>query len=50
MQRVGVLTRLRNLIIPTQTKLELYKAAVLPYLTLTVISYGIFAMLAILDD
>ena len=31
-QRVGVLMRLRNLI-PTQTKLQLYKAAVLPYLT-----------------
>ena len=31
-QRVGVLMRLKNLI-PTQTKLELYKATVLPYLT-----------------
>ena len=31
-KRVGVLMRLRNLI-PTQTKLQLYKAAVLPYLT-----------------
>ena len=31
-QRVSVLMRLRNLI-PTQTKLQLYKAAVLPYLT-----------------
>ena len=31
-QRVGVLMRLRNLI-PTQTKLQLCKAAVLPYLT-----------------
>ena len=31
-QRVGVLMRLRNLI-PTQTKLQLYKAAVLRYLT-----------------
>ena len=31
-QRVGVLMRLRNLI-PTQTKLLLCKAAVLPYLT-----------------
>ena len=31
-QWVGVLKRLRNLI-PTQTKLQLYKAAVLPYLT-----------------
>ena len=31
-QRVGVLLRLRNLI-PPQTKLQLYKAAVLPYLT-----------------
>ena len=31
-QRVGVMTRLRNLI-PTTAKLQLYKAAVLPYLT-----------------
>ena len=31
-QQVDVLKRLRNLI-PTQTKLQLYKAAVLPYLT-----------------
>ena len=31
-QRVGVMTRLRNLI-PTPAKLQLYKAAVLPYLT-----------------
>ena len=31
-KRVGVLMRLRNLI-PTETKLQLYKAAILPYLT-----------------
>ena len=31
-QRVGVLTRLRNLI-PTEAKLQLFKAAILPYLT-----------------
>ena len=31
-QRVGVLMRLRNLI-PTSTKLQLFKAAILPYLT-----------------
>ena len=31
-QRIGVLMRLRNLI-PTEAKLQLYKSAVLPYLT-----------------
>ena len=31
-QRVGVLMRLKNLI-PTDTKLQLFKAAILPYLT-----------------
>ena len=31
-QRVGILMRFRNLV-PTQSKLQLYKAAVLPYLT-----------------
>ena len=31
-QRVDVLMRFRNLV-PTQSKLQLYKAAVLPYLT-----------------
>ena len=31
-QRVGVPMRFRNLV-PTQSKLQLYKAAVLPYLT-----------------
>ena len=31
-QQLGILKRLWNLI-PTQTKLQLYKAAVLPYLT-----------------
>ena len=31
-QRVGVIMRLRNMI-PTAAKLQLYKAAILPYLT-----------------
>jgi hypothetical protein len=31
-QRVGVLMRMKNMI-PTRAKLQLYKAAILPYLT-----------------
>ena len=44
-QRIGVLMRLKNLI-PTEAKLQLYKAAILPHLTNTVTSPGTSARLA----
>ena len=37
-QRIGVLMRLRNLI-PTKAKLQLYKSAVLPYLTYCLLAW-----------
>ena len=40
-QRVGVLSRLRNLI-PTKAKLLLYKSSILPYLTYCLPSYMAF--------
>jgi hypothetical protein len=44
-KRVGVLMRMKNMI-PIRAKLQLYKAAILPYLTVVSLS-GIFAVLVI---